>query len=255
MKQKPTISVILPVCNNAKHLKDCLTSIFASDLKPFEVIAIDDNSSDNSCKILQKFKKGHAEKNLRIYKNIKRYGISVTLNRAVKKASGKFITFMNPNDIFSKFRLRKQMQFLSKNPDFTAVGAQCRYINSNGKYFSKSLFPENHEEICQTLLPGLSLNPNSVMINRKLLPNDIFKFDTNSYPFVFSNIFIKFANFGKIKNLKDYLYFQRKENIDLDVLDKARNIINLLKVWVKTMTIYDFRPSFRAFFLSFSYFL
>src|SRR3989338_8386665 len=89
---KPLISILLPVHNTEKYLSDCLNSLINQTYKNIEIVAIDDKSSDKSYKILNQFKK--KDKRIRVYKNVKRYGISITLNRLVNKAKGSYIAFM-----------------------------------------------------------------------------------------------------------------------------------------------------------------
>src|SRR6266540_5036790 len=96
---KPLISILLPVHNSEGYLADCLNSLLNQTYKNIEIVAMDDKSSDNSYRILNQFKK--QDKRLRVYKNIKRYGIAVTLNRLLKKTKGNYIAFMDTNDISS----------------------------------------------------------------------------------------------------------------------------------------------------------
>jgi glycosyltransferase involved in cell wall biosynthesis len=119
---KPLISILVPVHNSSQHLAESLSSLLNQSYKNFEIIAIDDFSKDNSWKILSDFRKKH--KNLRIYRNVKRYGIGVTLNRIAKKAKGEFVAFMDTDDISSPNRLKKQLNFLLNKPDVVAVGSQ-----------------------------------------------------------------------------------------------------------------------------------
>ena len=88
--KKPLVSIILPVFNSEKFLHFCLKSLIRQSYKNIEIIAIDDNSKDNSFKILKSFRK--QDKRLHVSKNIKKYGFPVCLNRALKKAKGQFRT-------------------------------------------------------------------------------------------------------------------------------------------------------------------
>ncbi|RJQ38149.1 glycosyltransferase family 2 protein [Candidatus Microgenomates bacterium] len=251
MKSKPLVSIILPVCNNGKHLKECLESFLRQTEKQVEIIAVDDFSKDNSLAILKYFKK--RSKKIRVYKNIKRYGLAITLNRAIRKAKGQFITFANPNDVNLKTRIKKQLKFLLSNPKIIAVGTQCRFLNYKGKKIGKSNFPLNHESIYQIPLLGQSFDFESALINKLLLPKDFLKFN-NSNNSSYMDLFMKIRLYGEIANLKASLFMKRKEEKEPDFLLKIENILSLLKLWLKTIIIYDYKPSPRSFFLSFSYF-
>jgi len=97
------------VHNSAATLLECVTSLLNQSYKNIEIIAIDDFSSDNSRSILNSLKR--TDNRLKIHKNVKRYGVSVTLNRMVKLVKGSFIAFMDTDDISSPNRLKKTVKF------------------------------------------------------------------------------------------------------------------------------------------------
>lgn len=245
MKEKPLISVILSVHNAADTLSECVNSLLSQTYKNIEIIAIDDFSSDKSYSILKKLKKTH--KNIKLYKNVKRYGIAVTLNRAIKKAKGTFITFMDTDDYSSPLRLKKQLNFLMENPNMVAVGSQCNFINEKNKIISKSNFPSENALIYQNPLHGISMQFETVLINKTLLPKDILKFNTNSNPFIYSDIFMKIMPYGKLSNLESFLHYHRNDPKNY-LQDIKKNILSLIKLWAKHKTLNDYNAPLRSFF-------
>lgn len=245
MKEKPLISVILPVHNSADTLSECVSSLLSQTYKNIEIIAIDDFSSDNSYKILKKIKKTH--KKLRLYKNVKRYGIGITLNRLVKKAKGDFIAFMDTDDISSPNRLKKQVNFLLNNPQVVAVGSQCTFIDERSKKIGRSDFPVENSLIYQNPLHGISMQFETVLINKKMLPKDVLRFHTGSNPFIYSDVLMKIAPYGKFANLKEFLHFHRN-NPKIYLSDVKRNLISLVKLWVKSKAFYEYNAPLRSFF-------
>lgn len=245
MKENPLISVILPVHNSATTLVECVNSLLSQSYKNIEIIAMDDFSSDNSYTLLKKIKKTH--KNLRIYKNVKRYGIGITLNRLVKKAKGDFIAFMDTDDISSPNRLKKQVNFLLNNPQVVAVGSQCTFIDEKNKKIGRSDFPIENSLIYQNPLHGISMQFETVLINKRILPKDVLKFHTGSNPFIYSDILMKIAPYGKFANLKEFLHYHRN-NPKIYLSDVKRNLISLVKLWIKSKALYDYNASFRSFF-------
>lgn len=245
MKETPLITVILPVHNAAETLADCLSSIFSQTYKNIEVIAIDDFSKDKSMSILRSFKK--QDNRLRIYKNVKTYGLAVTLNRLIKKTKGSFIAFMDTGDISRLDRLKKQYKFLTQNPDVVAVGSQCTFINEKGKKIGESKFPTLNSEIYQNPLHGISMQFETVLINRLLLPKDILKFNIGSNPFIYSDIFLKIIPYGKFANINDFLHLHRNHP-KVYLSNIRRNLISLFKLFIKSRASYDYRVSLRSFF-------
>ena len=242
-KTKPLVSVLLPVRSSSRYLPLCLKSLVKQSYKNIEIVAIDDHSKDNSFKILKEF--ARKDKRIRVYKNIKRYGAATTLNRLVKKAKAKFIAFMNSSDIAYVDRIKKQIQFALKNPETVAVGSQCVFIDKDSKALGKSEFPHDNRFIYQSPLHGISMQFETVLINRTLLPKDVLKFDANSKPFIYSDVFIKLLPYGKFANLKKSLYL-RRSNPNVYPSDLRKHILSLIKLWLKSMLDYDYRPSLRS---------
>lgn len=245
MKDKPLISVIFPVHNSASTIAEAVNSILNQTFKNVEIIAIDDFSRDKSYSILKKIKKNN--KHLRLYRNVKRYGIGITLNRALKKAKGTYITFMDSDDISSPRRLKKQLNFLLENPDIVAVGSQVYFIDEKSKKIGKSDFPTENDLIYQNPLHGISMQFETVLINRTMLPKDILRFHTGSNPFVYSDLFMKIAPYGKYANLKEHLHYHRN-NPKTYLSDVKKNIVSLIKLWIKSKALYDYDVPFRSFF-------
>lgn len=234
-KTKPLVSILLPVHNSSKFLAACLKSLIKQSYKNIEIVAIDDNSIDNSFKILKDFAK--KDKRIRVYKNVKNYGIAVTLNRLIKKAKASLIAFMGSSDIAYPQRIKKQVKFILENPRTVAVGNQCIFINALNKPLGKSKFP----------LHGISMQFETVLVNRALLPKDVLKFDINSKPFLYSDILIKLLSYGKLANLREYLHY-RRGNPNIYFSDLRKNIISLIKLWLISVLDYDYRPTLSSLF-------
>ena len=234
-KTKPLVSIILPVHNCEKYLSACLKSLVKQSFKNIEIVAIDDNSIDNSFKILKKFAKRY--KRIRVYRNKKNYGRAVTLNRSLRKAKANLLAFMGDSDIAYTHRIKKQVKFNLENPRTVAVGSQCVFINDKNKILGKSKFP----------LHGISMQFETVLVNKTLLPKDVLKFDTNSKHFLYSDIFMKLLPYGKFANLREYLQY-RRSNPNIYFSDMRKNIISLAKLWLRSVFNYDYRPSLDSLF-------
>jgi glycosyltransferase involved in cell wall biosynthesis len=244
MSQPNLVSIVLPVSNAGSYLSECLDSLLNQTYKEIEVIAIDDNSSDNSYSLLRKYKKKDGR--LRVYKNKKRYGISVCFNRAVKKARGGYITFMDAHDKSTLYRIKRQLLFLQNNPKIAAVGAQCTFLTADGKKIEKSTFPSDPEGIKQSLLGGLGVKFETLLINRARIPKDLLKFTTNAYPFIYTDVLLKLMQYGHIVNLEQYLHYHRQMTKKAYVqLDRIEKWLSTGKVWVKTLRNEDTRPPLR----------
>ena len=245
--KEDVVSVILPVHNAGKYLSECLESLTEQTYQNLQIIAIDDFSKDNSLAILKKFKK-QLNVRLEIYRNKKRYGLAVCYNRAMKRAKGRFVAFMNPNDVNAISRFKRQVNFLLKNPKTVAVGSQFTQINDQNKKLEKSTMPEENNEIYETLLQTSTTLPETFMINRMLLPKDLLYFKPAKYPLIFTEVFVKLFQYGKVANIAHSLYL-RREGVKRYGRrpSKVKQIASIMRIWLTSRNAYDYRPSLRSF--------
>ncbi len=246
MLQNDVVSIIVPFYNRSRYLQPCLDSLLKQTYKHLEVILVNDHSTDDSGKIIRSFAK--TDKRLKIIKNKKRYGLAVSLNRALDKAKGQFVAFMNPNDTSRKDRLKKQLQFLLTHPKVVAVGTQCTYIDRKNKEVAQSNFPTYHEAISPSLFAGLTMQFETAVVNRAILPKDALKFQGSSVRYlplekqkVYAEAFLRLLSYGMLANLTETLHTHRNPQLE-------RPFKMLLKLWIKALTFYKHTPSFRTLF-------
>lgn len=111
------LSIIIPVYNAEQYLKKCLESVFQQNLKPedFEVICINDGSTDKTQQILKEFQKKYT--NI-ILENQENFGEAISRNKAISLSKGEFITFLDSDDYYDALTLSKALQIIaSQNLD------------------------------------------------------------------------------------------------------------------------------------------
>ncbi len=238
---QPLLSILLPVYNIGHYLPDCIDSLLDSSYDNLEILAIDDFSKDDSLKVLRLYKK--LDSRIKIYKNVKHYGKALTLNRLLRKAKGQFIVCMDGKDIVYKQKFAKQVKFLQENTKTVAVGTQCTFINSDGKREEKSTYPLGTQAIYERPLHAVTLDFETVMINRHSLPKDSLYFNPTS-TLLYSDIIMKLLQFGEIQNLPLFLQYRRAENPHRKTT--FSKIPSLIKLWAKSMDSYDYKFSFKS---------
>jgi glycosyltransferase involved in cell wall biosynthesis len=241
--QKPLVSVLLPVRNNEKHLEGCVESLLSQSYKNIEVIAVDDKSNDESFKILREIRK--RDKRLKIYQNVKKYGFCLTLNRSLRRAKGQFIAVMEATDQALPTKFRKQVKFLLENEGISAVGTQCMFIDEKNRKIGKSEFPQENQSIYASPLHGISVQFETLLINKLTLPKDLLKFKSNSYPFIYNDLVMKILTYGKIANLNEHLHLHRSHP-DTYFNDLKKHFASFLKLGVKSIVLYNYKPDFRS---------
>jgi glycosyltransferase involved in cell wall biosynthesis len=137
----PLVSVIIPVYNGARHLRDCLESVFAQTYRPFEVIVVDDGSTDESAAIAQSFPE-------LIYIHQENQGVAAARNNALEAARGEFFAFLDQDDIWKPEKLRLQVEYLQSHPDLGYTLTLQQYFLDEGEtlpaWFRKELFATVH---------------------------------------------------------------------------------------------------------------
>ncbi len=120
-KSIPKVSVIVPVYNLDKYVTDCIESLMQQETSfPFEVIAADDASTDNSFQQLTRLAK-HYPENLRILKNPENMGLARTMKRLLSETRGEYIAYLDGDDLALPGKLQSQADYLDNNPDCTIV--------------------------------------------------------------------------------------------------------------------------------------
>ncbi len=95
------VSVVVPCYNVESYIEEALESILKQSFQSYEIIAIDDGSTDNTLKILNEFKKKHTDLKLRVYSDMN-HGVGYQRNRGIKYAIGEYIYFMDSDDILNE---------------------------------------------------------------------------------------------------------------------------------------------------------
>jgi glycosyltransferase involved in cell wall biosynthesis len=158
------VSVIMPVYNAERYLREAINSILVQTYSHFEFIIIDDGSSDNSSDII----KCYRDDRISAY-FFNNGGCSRQRNFGISVAKGEVIALMDADDISEPTRIEEQFNFLKSSPDVQIVGTNCLYINDKGERILSKKYPESHEEI-EFIAPVLCpICPSSMMTYKKIL--------------------------------------------------------------------------------------
>lgn len=213
--QIPIISVVIPVYNAARYLDESLTSTFAQTGVHFEVICVDDASTDDSWQLLQKWARKH--KNMRVFRLKKNQGLSVALNLGISKAKGDYIARMDGDDIMLPHRLSAQLNRLSKDANLIGIGGQCIRIDENGNEQGIKSFPLTHSEIHSMIFRASPLQHPTLMVNKTKLPNDFAWYRADLKIGEDYDLYYRLMKYGKLANLDQTVikYREHKKNLTL----------------------------------------
>ena len=170
---KPKVSIIMPVYNAEKYLREAIESSLNQTFTDFEFIIIYDPSFDNSLNIINSY----GDARIRIIENKKRTGLVKSLNKALRYAHGEYIARQDADDISLPNRLKLQLDFLEKHPDVALLGTGIYVIDENGDKIEKRIMHPNPKK---SLLKGNRFIHGSVMFRKSAIDelgayNELFK--------------------------------------------------------------------------------
>lgn len=143
MENRPKVSVVMPVYNGERYLREAIGSILNQTFGDFEFIIINDGSTDSTEKIIQSFK----DPRIVYISNGKNLGLSKSFNIGINAAKGAYLARMDADDISTPKRFERQVQFLEKRPQVDIVGSNLRFIDEYGKFRSNFKRQADHMDI------------------------------------------------------------------------------------------------------------
>ena len=140
-EEHPLVSVIIPVHNGARYLRAALESVFAQTYRPFEVIVVDDGSTDDSDVIAQSFPDV-------LYIHQANQGVATARNNGLEAARGEFFAFLDQDDLWTPEKLKLQIAHLLSHDDLGYTLTQQQYFLEPGAtlpaWFRKELLATVH---------------------------------------------------------------------------------------------------------------
>jgi glycosyltransferase involved in cell wall biosynthesis len=107
------VSIIMPSYNCEKYVEEAIRSVQAQTYNNWEIIFIDDNSTDNTINIVSELR--DKDSRIKLYQNIWNLGAAVTRNNALKEAKGRWIAFLDSDDLWEPTKLERQLKFMKEN--------------------------------------------------------------------------------------------------------------------------------------------
>ena len=224
-KKSPKVSVLMPVFNAEKYLKFAIESIINQTYINWELIIINDGSTDKSEYIIKSF----SDNRIR-YCKFENKGISQSLNYGLSISNGELVARMDADDISLSNRLELQVNFFLEHSEYILIGSNVDVIDENGNFLYKSNQRINNHEI-KSALPSNSFHHPSVMFRKTIV------LSCGGY-----NIFVKqhiedlllwniMASYGKFYNMPETLLQYRVHPNSIS--NKSLSDIRVLNLWVQ----------------------
>ena len=141
-KESGMISVIMPVYNGERFLSEAIDSILAQTIGNFELIIVDDGSTDGSAQIIKEY--AQRDGRVCVLQHGENRGQAAARNSGLAAAQGEYIIGMDADDISPPERLRKQLDFLRQRPDIGVLGTWRRTIDAAAQPIDLTQSPLGH---------------------------------------------------------------------------------------------------------------
>ena len=139
--QSISVSVIIPVFNNAATISRALDSVFDQSAQPNEIFIVDDASTDNSCAVIEKYIQD--KPNAKLLRTATNCGPSAARNTGWAAASSDYIAFLDADDAWHSKKLETQFLFMQDNPEFVISGHEYQIVTAHES--TQNLLPDEFE--------------------------------------------------------------------------------------------------------------
>jgi len=170
----PRVSVIIPTYNRARFVQEAIESVLNQTFRDFELIVVDDGSMDGTPEILKKW-----ERRIRCVRQ-GNSGVSRARNTGIRMARGKYIAFLDSDDLWVREKIEIQAHFLDANPQFCGCYTDEVWIRRGVRVNPRKVHAKYSGWIFDRCLPLCIISPSSVMLRRQVL--DMVGFFDESLP-------------------------------------------------------------------------
>lgn len=195
----------MPVYNAGKYLSEAIESILAQDFTDFELIAINDGSTDSSAHILEHYQK--RDKRVRVYHQVN-LGRVAAANKALQLAKGKYAARMDSDDISLNHRLFRQVEFMENHPDIGASGTWLRCFGERNMVMRSPTDPETTRSLL--LFESTIYNSTAIMRTQCLLDSNLFYRNLNEQGMAEDyDLWSRLSTKTKLTNIPEVLFLYR----------------------------------------------
>jgi glycosyltransferase involved in cell wall biosynthesis len=235
------ISIIMSAYNDEKFIAESISSVLRQRYKNWELIVINDASTDKTYKILNDFAK--KDKRIKHYFNKKNKGLVHNLLNGIKLAKGNYIARLDSDDVWTdKRKLEKQYRFLSKHPDYSLVGCLGNTTNELGGVMFKINHPTKDGDIRKRILIKNCFIHSSILFTKDVY-SKVGGYNSNLKFFEDYDLWLKIGTVSKFHNLPEKmvnLRIHQNSMTDKNQSTQIETVFSLIKKYKKVYPNYNF---------------
>jgi len=208
----PRVSIILPTWNGSKYITKALDSVLAQTFSDWELIIINDGSTDNTEEIVGEYVK--KDKRVRYYYHNNK-GQEQSRKYGIELSNGKYIAFIDDDDVWiDKNKIEKQIEFMDENSGYVLLGTGGIVCDENYNKISGYKVSEKDKDIKNTFLYKNNFIQSSVVLRKNILSNINFSNEEKYKVAEDYNLWLKIGLLGKVANINEsmVMYMYREGN-------------------------------------------
>jgi len=202
-QEKPLVSIVMNCYNCESFLKTAIDSVYSQTYENWEIIFWDNCSEDSSAVVAKSY-----DSKLKYFKEKRNLPLGEARNKALKKANGDYIAFLDCDDIFLPDKLTKQVATMQTGNYGMCYGSAF-HINKDGKIINKRKISTRKGNLFSNLLRNYDINMQTVMINSSIYREFGINFDTELQFSPDYDLFMEIAVVSDVVTLSDYLSMYR----------------------------------------------
>jgi hypothetical protein len=225
------VTVLLPVYNGAGYLDAALASILGQSFKDFELLIIDDGSTDRTPEIIEACQ----DKRIRCIRHESNRGLIATLNEGLGLTASKYVARMDADDVCHPQRLEMQHRFMEEHPDVGVAGTAIRLIDREGRRGPTYRFPEQHDVILWALSFVCPMAHPTVMMRRDLVVSaggySVSAVHAEDY-----DLWERLSTRTRFANLPQALLSLRKHELSVTSQEAVRHVATVTSISTRCMS-------------------
>lgn len=204
---QPLVSVIMPAYNAEKFIAEAIESVLKQTYNNWELIIIDDCSTDDTLKIIQSY----TDERIKVFCNAENKGVAETTNKAISICDGKYIALLDDDDIAENSRLSLQVDFLEQHPDIDILGGRITLVNDTGDIISYEYQPRNNPKYIKAVLlfSNLDFANSTAMIRKEFIQKNYLQYQNGCYGMQDYRFYIESSKIGNISSIDRFLLRHR----------------------------------------------
>lgn len=221
----PRVTVVVTAYNLIEYLPETITNVLQQTFTDFEVIVVDDGSTDNTAEWVKRV----SDPRVRLISQ-ENMGLSGSSNTGVINAQGEYITFLDADDLWEPTKLAQQVEILDLYPDVGLVYTWVTYMNQNGKSTGRVVKPEAEGYVWDKLIEGNLIECGSVAMIRRTCFEQVGLFDTNLQSYVPDwDMWLRLTRHFQIKVIRQPLVYYRQRassgSRNLEAMERSFNLV------------------------------